>query len=81
MAVVAGGTAMTAENGRLVGTVFGLVILGIIDAMMIMFSILPCFSGAVQNAGIPFCTAHVETGAIVRKIILPEGRTRLWDDG
>ena len=53
-AVIVGGTALTGGKGRLIGTVVGFIILGIVNNMMIMLNISPYLSGAVKGAVILF---------------------------
>ena len=54
-AVIVGGTALTGgRGGRLIGTIVGFIILGIVNNMMIMLNISPYLSGAVKGAVILF---------------------------
>jgi ribose transport system permease protein len=53
-AVIVGGTSLNGGKGRLVGTVVGFIILGIVNNMMIMLNISPYLSGAVKGAVILF---------------------------
>ena len=53
-AVIVGGTALSGGKGRLVGTIVGFIILGIVNNMMIMLNISPYLSGAVKGAVILF---------------------------
>ncbi len=53
-AVIVGGTSLTGGRGRLVGTIVGFIILGIVNNMMIMLNISPYLSGAVKGAVILF---------------------------
>ena len=53
-AVIVGGTALTGGRGRLVGTIVGFIILGIVNNMMIMLNISPYLSGAAKGAVILF---------------------------
>ncbi|WP_422480110.1 ABC transporter permease [Pleomorphochaeta sp. DL1XJH-081] len=53
-AVIVGGTALTGGRGRILGTVVGFIILGIVNNMMIMLNISPYLSGAVKGAVILF---------------------------
>ncbi len=53
-AVIVGGTSLSGGKGRLVGTVVGFIILGIVNNMMIMLNISPYLSGAVKGAVILF---------------------------
>ena len=53
-AVIVGGTVLTGGKGRLVGTIVGFIILGIVNNMMIMLNISPYLSGAVKGAVILF---------------------------
>lgn len=53
-AVIVGGTALTGGKGRLIGTIVGFIILGIVNNMMIMLNISPYLSGAVKGAVILF---------------------------
>ncbi len=53
-AVIVGGTSLNGGRGRLVGTVVGFIILGIVNNMMIMLNISPYLSGAVKGAVILF---------------------------
>ena len=53
-AVIVGGTALSGGRGRLVGTIVGFIILGIVNNMMIMLNISPYLSGAVKGAVILF---------------------------
>jgi ribose transport system permease protein len=53
-AVIVGGTSLNGGKGRLVGTIVGFIILGIVNNMMIMLNISPYLSGAVKGAVILF---------------------------
>ena len=53
-AVIVGGTSLIGGKGRLVGTIVGFIILGIVNNMMIMLNISPYLSGAVKGAVILF---------------------------
>jgi ribose transport system permease protein len=53
-AVIVGGTALAGGRGRVVGTIVGFIILGIVNNMMIMLNISPYLSGAVKGAVILF---------------------------
>jgi ribose transport system permease protein len=53
-AVIVGGTSLTGGKGRIIGTVVGFIILGIVNNMMIMLNISPYLSGAVKGAVILF---------------------------
>jgi len=53
-AVLVGGTALSGGRGRLIGTIVGFIILGIVNNMMIMLNISPYLSGAVKGAVILF---------------------------
>lgn len=53
-AVIVGGTALSGGKGRILGTVVGFIILGIVNNMMIMLNISPYLSGAVKGAVILF---------------------------
>ncbi|HVO40147.1 MAG TPA: ABC transporter permease [Spirochaetia bacterium] len=53
-AVIVGGTSLVGGKGRLVGTIVGFIILGIVNNMMIMLNISPYLSGAVKGAVILF---------------------------
>ena len=53
-AVIVGGTSLNGGRGRIVGTVVGFIILGIVNNMMIMLNISPYLSGAVKGAVILF---------------------------
>ncbi|MFW5769503.1 MAG: ABC transporter permease [Spirochaetota bacterium] len=53
-AVIIGGTSLTGGRGRLIGTIVGFIILGIVNNMMIMLNISPYLSGAVKGAVILF---------------------------
>jgi ribose transport system permease protein len=53
-AVLVGGTSLVGGRGRLVGTIVGFIILGIVNNMMIMLNISPYLSGAVKGAVILF---------------------------
>jgi ribose transport system permease protein len=53
-AVIVGGTSLAGGRGRLVGTIVGFIILGIVNNMMIMLNISPYLSGAVKGAVILF---------------------------
>jgi ribose transport system permease protein len=53
-AVIVGGTSLMGGRGRLVGTIVGFIILGIVNNMMIMLNISPYLSGAVKGAVILF---------------------------
>jgi ribose transport system permease protein len=53
-AVIVGGTQLSGGKGRLIGTIVGFIILGIVNNMMIMLNISPYLSGAVKGAVILF---------------------------
>jgi ribose transport system permease protein len=53
-AVIVGGTALSGGRGRLIGTIVGFILLGIVNNMMIMLNISPYLSGAVKGAVILF---------------------------
>jgi ribose transport system permease protein len=53
-AVIVGGTALSGGKGRLIGTIVGFILLGIVNNMMIMLNISPYLSGAVKGAVILF---------------------------
>ena len=53
-AVLVGGTSLVGGRGRLIGTIVGFIILGIVNNMMIMLNISPYLSGAVKGAVILF---------------------------
>jgi ribose transport system permease protein len=53
-AVVVGGTSLAGGRGRIIGTVVGGIILGIVSNMMIMLNISPYLAGAVKGAVILF---------------------------
>ena len=53
-AVIVGGTSLNGGRGRIVGTVVGFIILGIVNNMMIMLNISPYLSGAVKGGVILF---------------------------
>jgi ribose transport system permease protein len=53
-AVIVGGTSLAGGRGRLVGTIVGFIILGIVNNMMIMLNISPYLSGAVKGSVILF---------------------------
>jgi ribose transport system permease protein len=53
-AVIVGGTSLSGGKGRLVGSIVGFIILGIVNNMMIMLNISPYLSGAVKGAVILF---------------------------
>ena len=53
-AVIVGGTSLMGGRGRIVGTVVGFIILGIVNNMMIMLNISPYLSGAVKGGVILF---------------------------
>jgi ribose transport system permease protein len=53
-AVIVGGTSLSGGRGRLIGTIVGFIILGIVNNMMIMLNISPYLSGAVKGAVILF---------------------------
>lgn len=53
-AVIVGGTSLNGGKGRIIGTVVGFIILGIVNNMMIMLNISPYLSGAVKGAVILF---------------------------
>ncbi len=53
-AVIVGGTALAGGRGRVVGTIVGFIMLGIVNNMMIMLNISPYLSGAVKGAVILF---------------------------
>ncbi len=53
-AVIVGGTSLAGGRGRIIGTVVGFIILGIVNNMMIMLNISPYLSGAVKGAVILF---------------------------
>jgi ribose transport system permease protein len=49
-AVIVGGTSLSGGKGRLIGTIVGFIILGIVNNMMIMLNISPYLSGAVKGS-------------------------------
>ena len=53
-AVIVGGTSLSGGKGRLIGTIVGFIILGIVNNIMIMLNISPYLSGAVKGAVILF---------------------------
>lgn len=53
-AAVVGGTSISGGRGKIIGTVVGFLILGIISNMMIMMNISPYLNGAVKGAVILF---------------------------
>ena len=53
-AVIVGGTSLSGGKGRLIGSIVGFIILGIVNNMMIMLNISPYLSGAVKGAVILF---------------------------
>jgi ribose transport system permease protein len=53
-AVIVGGTSLTGGKGRLIGSIVGFIILGIVNNMMIMLNISPYLSGCVKGAVILF---------------------------
>ena len=53
-AVIVGGTSLSGGRGRLIGSIVGFIILGIVNNMMIMLNISPYLSGAVKGAVILF---------------------------
>ena len=53
-AVIVGGTSLNGGKGRLIGTIVGFIILGIVKNMMIMLNISPYLAGAVKGAVILF---------------------------
>ncbi len=53
-AVIVGGTSLAGGRGRLIGSIVGFIILGIVNNMMIMLNISPYLSGAVKGAVILF---------------------------
>jgi ribose transport system permease protein len=53
-AVIVGGTSLAGGRGRIVGTIVGFIILGIVNNMMIMLNISPYLAGAVKGAVILF---------------------------
>ena len=53
-AVIVGGTALSGGRGRLIGTIVGFIILGIVNNMMIMLNISPYLAGAVKGSVILF---------------------------
>ena len=53
-AVIVGGTSLTGGRGRILGSIVGFIILGIVNNMMIMLNISPYLSGAVKGAVILF---------------------------
>jgi ribose transport system permease protein len=48
-AVVIGGTSLSGGRGRILGTVMGVFILGIVSNIMVMMNISPFLSGAVKG--------------------------------
>ena len=48
-AVVIGGTSMSGGRGRIVGTVFGTLTIGIINNMMTLMGVPPFLVGAVKG--------------------------------
>jgi ribose transport system permease protein len=61
-AVIVGGTSLAGGKGRIVGTVVGFIILGIVNNMMIMLNISPYLSGAVKGAVILFAVLMQSRG-------------------
>jgi ribose transport system permease protein len=61
-AVIVGGTSLAGGRGRLVGTIVGFIILGIVNNMMIMLNISPYLSGAVKGAVILFAVLMQRRG-------------------
>ena len=53
-AVIVGGTSLSGGKGRLIGSIVGFIILGIVNNMMIMLNISPSLSGCVKGAVILF---------------------------
>lgn len=53
-AVIIGGTSLAGGKGRLIGTIVGFIILGIVLNMMIMLNISPYLAGAVKGVVILF---------------------------
>ncbi len=53
-AVIVGGTSLNGGRGRIVGSIVGFIILGIVNNMMIMLNISPYLSGAVKGGVILF---------------------------
>jgi ribose transport system permease protein len=53
-AAIVGGTSFAGGRGKIIGTVVGFLILGIISNMMIMMNISPYLNGAVKGAVILF---------------------------
>lgn len=53
-AVIVGGTSLAGGKGRIIGSIVGFIILGIVNNMMIMLNISPYLSGAVKGAVILF---------------------------
>jgi len=53
-AVIVGGTSLNGGRGRIIGSIVGFIILGIVNNMMIMLNISPYLSGAVKGAVILF---------------------------
>lgn len=49
-AVIVGGTSLTGGRGRILGTLIGVFILGIVSNIMVMMNISPYLSGAVKGA-------------------------------
>jgi len=49
-AVVIGGTSLSGGRGRILGTIMGVFILGIVSNIMVMMNISPFLSGAVKGA-------------------------------
>ena len=49
-AVIVGGTSLSGGKGRLIGTIVGFIILGIVNNMMIMLNISPYLQGTVKGA-------------------------------
>lgn len=49
-AAVVGGTSITGGRGKIVGTIVGFLILGIVSNMMVMMNISPYLNGAVKGA-------------------------------
>jgi ribose transport system permease protein len=53
-ACIVGGTSLAGGKGRLIGTIVGFIILGMVNNMMIMLNISPYLSGAVKGSVILF---------------------------
>ena len=50
IAVIIGGGSLSGGRGRLIGTLIGVILLGMVNNLIIMLSLSPYLTGAVKGA-------------------------------